>query len=92
MKYANIVIKIGYLINDLVNENKEGIIILDKLHYPRPQFIRGNWIDLNGEWEFAFDDEDKGQFEKSFMNNNFFDRKIIVPYSYHTKNSGIHLK
>ncbi|MRN25392.1 glycoside hydrolase family 2 [Romboutsia ilealis] len=91
MKYANIVIKIGYLINDLVNENKEGIIILDKLHYPRPQFIRGNWIDLNGEWEFAFDDEDKGQFEKSFMNNNFFDRKIIVPYSYHTKNSGIHL-
>ena len=28
--------------------------------YPRPQFIREPWLNLNGEWEFAFDDSDQG--------------------------------
>ncbi|MHA1687830.1 MAG: hypothetical protein ACTSUN_00580 [Promethearchaeota archaeon] len=29
--------------------------------YPRPQFEReNNWINLNGEWEFAFYDANKG--------------------------------
>ena len=23
--------------------------------YPRPELVRENWIDLNGEWDFAFD-------------------------------------
>lgn len=22
--------------------------------YPRPQFVRQNWMSLNGEWEFVF--------------------------------------
>ena len=25
--------------------------------YPRPQFVRPDWELLNGEWDFAFDDE-----------------------------------
>ncbi len=28
--------------------------------YPRPQFARSLWFNLNGEWEFAFDDAMKG--------------------------------
>lgn len=24
--------------------------------YPRPQFVRDKWLNLNGEWDFAFDD------------------------------------
>ena len=28
--------------------------------YPRPQFVREKWLNLNGEWEFAFDDADEG--------------------------------
>jgi hypothetical protein len=28
--------------------------------YPRPQFRRPDWVNLNGEWRFAFDDEDAG--------------------------------
>ncbi len=28
--------------------------------YPRPQFVRDEWVNLNGEWEFAFDDRDEG--------------------------------
>ena len=69
----------------------ERIIILDKLHYPRPQFVRENWIDLNGEWKFAFDDENLGELNERFMDDSFYSMKIKVPYSYHTKNSGIEL-
>ena len=31
-----------------------------RLEYPRPQFVRSIWFNLNGEWEFAFDDADEG--------------------------------
>ena len=24
--------------------------------YPRPQFVRDNWENLNGTWDFGFDD------------------------------------
>ena len=27
--------------------------------YPRPQFKRYDWFTLNGEWEFAFDDNNE---------------------------------
>lgn len=44
--------------------------------YPRPQFVRDNWINLNGEWEFSFD-------------RPTFDSKIIVPFAFQAKLSGI---
>ena len=25
--------------------------------YPRPQFVRSDWVNLNGEWAFSFGDE-----------------------------------
>ena len=28
--------------------------------YPRPQFVRQNWLSLNGTWEFDFDDTRQG--------------------------------
>lgn len=31
--------------------------------YPRPQFVRDNWVDLNGEWRFGFDDTRTGEAE-----------------------------
>ena len=33
---------------------------LPRPEYPRPQFARSLWFNLNGEWEFAFDDADAG--------------------------------
>lgn len=33
---------------------------------PRPDFYREEWIDLNGIWKFAFDDEDRGMKERWF--------------------------
>ena len=35
-----------------------------KNQYPRPQFVRSQWKNLNGTWEFAFDDADRGIEEK----------------------------
>ena len=33
---------------------------LPRPEYPRPQFRRPDWTNLNGEWRFAFDDDDAG--------------------------------
>lgn len=57
--------------------------------YPRPQFERQCWMNLNGQWDFAFDDGNIG------LRNNWhkgapLDMKIVVPFAYQTKMSGIH--
>lgn len=58
--------------------------------YPRPQLVRTKWVNLNGEWDFAFDDQNIGLSEKWFHKNTSFDKKIIVPFAYQTELSGIH--
>jgi beta-galactosidase/beta-glucuronidase len=63
-----------------------------RLEYPRPQFGRdNNWINLNGEWDFAFDDSNRGLKEKWYRRDSRrnFDKKIIVPYCFQSKLSGI---
>ncbi|WP_319370074.1 sugar-binding domain-containing protein [uncultured Ilyobacter sp.] len=61
---------------------------LNYLDYPRPQFVRKNWIDLNGDWEFMFDDENIGLTNKWFMQKEFI-LNINVPYAYQSELSGI---
>jgi hypothetical protein len=34
---------------------------IPRSEYPRPQFVRSLWFNLNGEWEFAFDDAEEGR-------------------------------
>ena len=62
--------------------------------YPRPQFRRTAWQNLNGTWCFAFDDEDRGRsqhWERAVPGHNPtpFDRQIIVPFPYQAPLSGI---
>lgn len=60
--------------------------------YPRPQLVReNNWINLNGKWDFTFDDSNVGLKEKWFKEENIrkFDRTIIVPFCFQSKLSGI---
>lgn len=57
--------------------------------YPRPQLVRTDWLNLNGEWGFAFDDEILGSKEKWYESNAVFNKKINVPFAYQTKLSGI---
>ena len=52
---------------------------LPRAEYPRPQFVRSAWLNLNGEWDFSFEEET-------------YDKKIIVPFAYQTKASGIDIQ
>ncbi len=57
-------------------------------NYPRPQFVRKEWLDLDGEWNFSFDDADRGEAEAWYA--AFPEaRKITVPFTYETAASGI---
>jgi beta-galactosidase/beta-glucuronidase len=58
-----------------------------KENYPRPQFVRDSYLDLNGKWNFRFDDRNEGL--SAGWQNGFEDQKILVPYSYESKRSGI---
>ena len=56
--------------------------------YPRPQLERELWMNLNGEWNFNFDDNNLGEEEKWYAEKNF-DKKITVPFCYQSPLSGI---
>lgn len=60
-----------------------------RMEYPRPDFERESYLNLNGEWQFMYDDEDIGLKEQWYSNKNF-DRTIIVPYTYLCELSGVH--
>src|SRR5690625_1178067 len=63
-------------------------ITYQRTEYPRPQFARKSWLNLNGEWDFAFDDGNEGEARRWFENPDF-DLAINVPFTYETKASGI---
>ena len=46
-----------------------------RAEYPRPQFERENWINLNGEWSFTLDLANTGA-ERNYYNSKGFDSKI----------------
>lgn len=56
--------------------------------YPRPQLVRADWLNLNGVWNFEFDDEAAGEREKWYEHPSF-SRTIQVPFCYQSKLSGI---
>jgi beta-galactosidase/beta-glucuronidase len=61
---------------------------LPRPEYPRPSFAREEWLNLNGEWEFAFDDVDQG-LRNDWFDGRPLDARIVVPFPYQTKLSGI---
>jgi beta-galactosidase/beta-glucuronidase len=74
---------------------KAALDLLPRPEYPRPEFFRkASWINLNGEWSFAFDDKNIGTKEKWFEEESgkIFDKKIIVPFAYQFEASGINDK
>ncbi|WP_413408794.1 glycoside hydrolase family 2 protein [Paenibacillus amylolyticus] len=57
--------------------------------YPRPQFVRQNWMSLNGQWEFEFDDDHRGRSEKWSEGTQSFSRRIQVPFAFQSQLSDI---
>lgn len=56
--------------------------------YPRPDFVRDSFQNLNGSWEFAFDDSGIG-LEEGWYGPEPLPRAITVPYVYQSPLSGI---
>ena len=50
--------------------------------YPRPQMERADWVNLNGEWDYAI--KPKGEVEPAS-----FDGKILVPFAVESSLSGV---
>ena len=46
--------------------------------YPRPQFVRENWMCLNGDWQFEIDQGDSG-IDRGVAERELSDR-ILVPF------------
>ncbi len=56
--------------------------------YPRPQFERESWLNLNGEWTCRFDFGKSGS-ERKFNESTGFEQPIQVPFCPESKLSGI---
>ena len=59
-----------------------------RAEYPRPQFERADWVNLNGEWSFTLDLANTGH-ERDYYNSKGFDQRILVPFAPESDLSGI---
>ncbi len=64
---------------------RHAVIREDGHGYPRPQMQRAEWLNLNGEWEFAIDGEARWRTPEEFVRQ----RMITVPFAPETTLSGV---
>jgi beta-galactosidase/beta-glucuronidase len=62
--------------------------VVPRPEYPRPDFVRAEWANLNGEWSFAVDAADSGE-ERGMPAGWSFDRTIRVPFAPESRLSGV---
>lgn len=60
-----------------------------RCEYPQPQFEREDWVNLNGYWEFEFDDANAGLNENWAGDGAKFSRNILVPFCFESPKSEI---
>ncbi len=63
--------------------------LVPRPEYPQPQFERTEWMNLNGSWEFEFDDSNQGLDENWAAGRPQFQRSIMVPFCFESPLSGI---
>jgi len=63
-------------------------IPIPRPEYPRPQFVRNEWLNLNGEWDFELDLGRSG-VQRGLMNADGLSERIIVPFCPESELSGI---
>jgi beta-galactosidase/beta-glucuronidase len=56
--------------------------------YPRPQFVRDPWLNLNGTWTYAFDPGKSGM-QRGLAHSEGFDDEIVVPFCPESRLSGV---
>ncbi|MCM8758996.1 MAG: beta-galactosidase [Candidatus Omnitrophica bacterium] len=57
--------------------------------YPRPDFCRNEWLNLNGNWDFDIDTSNTGIEKNWFLPEKKFREKIVVPFPPESALSGI---
>src|SRR5688572_877387 len=60
--------------------------------HPRPDFQRAAWVNLNGPWEFRFDEKNAGLEAQWATGTVNFPDKIMVPFPWGSKLSGLEKK
>lgn len=63
-------------------------ISVPRPEYPRPQFVRTAWMNLNGAWSYMTDRAESGE-ERGFQNDAPFTESITVPFCRESRLSGI---
>lgn len=58
-----------------------------KPEHPRPQFVRTDWLNLNGVWQFEIDAGDSG-LERGVASRDLA-RQILVPFAPESRLSGV---
>ena len=56
--------------------------------YPRPQFERADWVNLNGTWTYEFDFGNSGK-DRKLQETDKFKNNITVPFCPESKLSGV---
>ena len=64
------------------------LLAIPRAEYPRPQFEREDWVNLNGDWTYTFDFVGSGMEKKLHQSQGFTD-KITVPFCPESKLSGV---
>lgn len=67
----------------------QGQKTIPRPEHPKPQFQRDTWLNLNGEWNFAIDNDSSGVEKGWSQDTSGLDRKIIVPFCPESELSGI---
>ena len=72
-----------------MNHETASAISIPRPEHPRPDFVRETFYNLNGTWQFAYDDRDEG-LAAGWMKPGFrLPLEILVPFAYQTKLSGL---
>ncbi|MEG2251458.1 MAG: beta-galactosidase, partial [Clostridia bacterium] len=56
--------------------------------YPRPQFVREGWMNLNGRWQFEIDNGNTGE-SRGLVHKEKLDSEILVPFCPESELSGV---
>ena len=65
------------------------MVQIPRKEYPRPQFERENWLNLNGEWAFEMDNGRSGEARGLYQEGAALADKILVPFCPESELSGI---
>lgn len=75
---------------DLLEEINMKNVKYFKKDYPRVQFYRDSYLNLDGKWDFRLDYENQGE-EKGYFKGFEKEYDILVPFSYNCEASLVHI-